>query len=176
MKKTIIFVLLYAFTCAGNAAINYTSDTIFRMNRYTFEICPTFYNRAATVQLQGPYEINTRPAVSARIGFTYSRYWRNGMGFKTGVRWGMIPFNFKISSPQYGQTASYKDGSYFIYYDITYWQFPLQACYHISMKKIFSMILSAGVSVDLLPDGQIESTASRTDDQLNNEQIFEKYY
>jgi hypothetical protein len=137
------------------------TDTAFKPNHYSFDVAATFYSRADVVHLQGEQRLETRPTVSTQLGFMYGRYWRNGLGFRVGFRWSVIPFTTKYNLPyQVVDTAlrEYGDlGSWESSYDINHWQLPIQLSYHATIKRNWGAKLSAGASIDLQLNGLIEN-------------------
>lgn len=164
----------------GEAGTKQTSDTTFKPNHYSFEVAATFYSRADIVHLQGEQQLETRPAVSTQLGFMYGRYWRNGLGFRVGIRWSLIPFTTRYNLPyQVVDTAlkEYGDlGSWDYSHDINHWQFPIQLSYHATIKRNWGAKLSAGASIDLQSDGLVESTSNVFYEKNLQPTVMQLYY
>lgn len=156
-----MFIALVIFGLRVHAMPLPKADTTFKQNHYSFEAGATFYSRADVVHLQGAQRLETRPAVSAQLGFMYGRYWKNGIGFRLGFRWSIIPLVYKYDLPyQVVDTAlaEYGNlGSRWMFYDINHWQFPVQVSYYKPFRQSFAARLSAGLSVDWQANGQISS-------------------
>ena len=123
-----------------------TQDSLFRPNHYSFDITNTFYPAQKVLMPAGDASMAFKPAVFLQAGFTYSRFWKNGLGVKVGGRWGIIPLAVKFNYP-----SSYQGGgSPGPFYFYNYLQFPLCAAYRIRFKKDFNLEFSTGIALELV--------------------------